>query len=774
MLSLQPSETGRQGVVLWGLGGFGKTRIALEYVERYQNDYSAIFWINASTYETAEDSFTQAATVLRDRLVLPPHSPSRGTRVNMRLVQQWLASSRNKDWLLVLDSLDDLDSFDCRDLIVKAMDGVPLAIEQARAMIKQGIPVRDFLGHFETQYQRIMAHKPARSAWDYGKNKSIMSVFSMLLTRLDKDGDAENIMSFASCFGPRPVALNLMGQVHQPKGSTGSSLSGQCEVQHTREMTWLDRFEDNRLEFQLATAQLESLCLVKLKRDSKGSIVSISLHDFIRRWRFETLTTEMKERWIIAAAYALSKCLPTDDVDQGSQVKFLPFIRHFYNFIRRYIEPQKLEAPEGELCHQYGHLMARFAPLYLNSQYTAEGEYVFMQAIDYRRIFEGPTWPTDRRSLLLLKGLATMFSKNGKMEDAAETTEALHDASTKLLGARDEITAWAAARLSVVTDRKIQYAENEQRAALASRDEKSSSTTPGRTSGEFLQSLPQNRPIFDDPDTDPTYLSGYTTLTLAALIGDETRVRWELDRGADINGHGTNSWNALQVASRNGHYAVVQLLLDRRADVNAIGRDGHTTLQFAAIDGSLPIVQLLLDNGADVNAANGSSVTPLQWAARNNHHSMVQLLLENGANVNGASGSTPLYWAAYNGHRSIVQLLLDNGANINGGNGSFGTPLQLASRNGHRSIVQLLLDNGASVTDARGEDTPLQLAACNGHHSIVQLLLDNGADVNAKGIKNRTALQLALPLGHTRVADLLIAAGARDDSRSCVLPSEED
>ena len=316
--------------------------------------------------------------------------------------------------------------------IVKAMDGVPLAIEQARAMIKQGIPARDFLGHFETQYQRIMAHKPARSAWDYGKNKSIMSVFSMLLTRLDKDGDAENIMAFASCFGPRPVALNLMGQVHQPEGSTGSSRSGQCEVQHTREMTWLDRFENNRLGFQLATAQLESLCLVKLKRDSKGSIVSISLHDFIRRWRFETLTTEMKERWIIAAAYALSKCLPTDDVDQGSQLKFLPFIRHFYNIIRRYIEPQKLEAPEGELCRQYGHLMARFAPLYLNSQYTAEGEYVFMQAIDYRRIFEGPTWPTDRRSLLLLKGLATMFSKNGKMEDAAETTKALHDASTKL------------------------------------------------------------------------------------------------------------------------------------------------------------------------------------------------------------------------------------------------------------------------------------------------------------------------------------------------------
>lgn len=127
MLSFNLTETWRQRAVLWGLGGFGKTRIALEYLKTYQKDYSAVLWINAATYESAEESFAQAATVLRSRLALQPSLPSLGARADMRLVQQWLASSKNKYWLMVLDSLDDLDSFDCRDLLPRCSHGSIMA-----------------------------------------------------------------------------------------------------------------------------------------------------------------------------------------------------------------------------------------------------------------------------------------------------------------------------------------------------------------------------------------------------------------------------------------------------------------------------------------------------------------------------------------------------------------------------------------------------------------------------------------------------------------------
>ena len=123
MLSIPPGETRQQRAVLWGLGGLGKTRIALQYLEIYQKDYSAILWINASTYESAEDSFAQAAIVLRSRLVLQPDLPSVGSRANTRLVQQWLSSSKNQGWLMVLDSLDDLDSFDYRKFVPQCNHG---------------------------------------------------------------------------------------------------------------------------------------------------------------------------------------------------------------------------------------------------------------------------------------------------------------------------------------------------------------------------------------------------------------------------------------------------------------------------------------------------------------------------------------------------------------------------------------------------------------------------------------------------------------------------
>ena len=124
MLSLSTFETFRQKrVVLWGLGGFGKTRLALQYLKTHQKDYSAMLWINAATYDSTEESFTQAADILKLRLSFHLDAPLVGARANIQLVHQWLASNKNTDWLMVVDSLDDLESFDCRDLVPQCSHG---------------------------------------------------------------------------------------------------------------------------------------------------------------------------------------------------------------------------------------------------------------------------------------------------------------------------------------------------------------------------------------------------------------------------------------------------------------------------------------------------------------------------------------------------------------------------------------------------------------------------------------------------------------------------
>jgi len=56
-------EAGSEGanmieIVLYGTGGMGKTQLALQYVYRYNEDYSSVFWVNAVSEQSLKLGFT--------------------------------------------------------------------------------------------------------------------------------------------------------------------------------------------------------------------------------------------------------------------------------------------------------------------------------------------------------------------------------------------------------------------------------------------------------------------------------------------------------------------------------------------------------------------------------------------------------------------------------------------------------------------------------------------------------------------------------------------
>ena len=54
--------------VLQGMGGQGKTQIALEYCHRKKNNpYSATFWVDATTQDTVEGSFQYISECIKRR-----------------------------------------------------------------------------------------------------------------------------------------------------------------------------------------------------------------------------------------------------------------------------------------------------------------------------------------------------------------------------------------------------------------------------------------------------------------------------------------------------------------------------------------------------------------------------------------------------------------------------------------------------------------------------------------------------------------------------------
>ena len=87
------------GVVsLIGMGGIGKTQLALEYAHRHAHDYGLVWWVGADQLAAVMASLTALAS----QLGLTAGQPS------LLIRALWVELAARSDWLLVYDNLDDL------------------------------------------------------------------------------------------------------------------------------------------------------------------------------------------------------------------------------------------------------------------------------------------------------------------------------------------------------------------------------------------------------------------------------------------------------------------------------------------------------------------------------------------------------------------------------------------------------------------------------------------------------------------------------------------
>lgn len=104
------AQNGRKIHIFHGLGGIGKTQLAIAYARKHQHTYSAIVWVNGYSRDTVLQSLAAfgrhagVSGVSDSTASTTQQAPD--IEAEADAVVRWLALEENRHWLMICDNVD--------------------------------------------------------------------------------------------------------------------------------------------------------------------------------------------------------------------------------------------------------------------------------------------------------------------------------------------------------------------------------------------------------------------------------------------------------------------------------------------------------------------------------------------------------------------------------------------------------------------------------------------------------------------------------------------
>ncbi|KAH0563532.1 hypothetical protein GP486_001902 [Trichoglossum hirsutum] len=366
-------------LVLSGLGGVGKTQLTFEYAIEHQDQYSAVLWVNGSSIKSAQRGFRRIAQSFVDVYyttdctsclgVWTPHlgkllgpngqiTPDEASLERITSsVMSFLERKDNDNWLLILDSVDNLQEFPIQDFlpktpsrkvivttrlaavrlgytirvggmdeeeavqlllasgnrrtktaldiehaksIAKKLGYLPLALDQAGAYVSDvELPFGEYIPLFEENRPKLLRYEPT-SGWCTPRGETVLTTWEISFKGIESyDGHAAELMLLLA-FMHHETCWEGLFHLAYPKGLVTSE-------QEESDFHWLPELCADKYRFKNAFGKILSVSLVQ-----RGTLPgSLYLHPLVHAWGRDRLPPSKRYRKLLHALTVIGSALRT-------------------------------------------------------------------------------------------------------------------------------------------------------------------------------------------------------------------------------------------------------------------------------------------------------------------------------------------------------------------------------------------------------------------------------------------------------------------------------